>query len=434
METLRTFNSPKKTFAVVASAIALTFTLFPTSAGASETALNMGSAATYGVLASSTITNATASAVSGTAGGDVGVGGGTAPTGVITYSGSQVLGLASLNALTAAGSALADNHGGTAQGVQLGGLTLLAGAYTGGTFENNGILTLDGGGNSNAVFIFRAASTVVTGVNSSVALINGAQACNVFWQVGSSATLGVGTTMAGHVIAQASISTGASSIVNGQLIAVTGAVTLGGTTIINNSCSTPVTPVTPNTSTIPDVPTPVILPATVVPVATVVAPLPATLNVIKLVVNTHGGKSLASAFSILVKQGAVDISGPQTGIGGVGRTYTLPAGTYSLSEIAANGYRGEWSGPITAGGSIVLTPGENVTVTRTNYDMKASGFMPTPVATPDPATTTPPPVTKTTTGGKLPNTSTPWNNFLLIGAGLLVVGAIGIKTRKVLVK
>jgi len=426
MQTLRSFNSPKKTFAVVASTIALIFTLFPTSAGAAETALNMGSAATYGVLASSTITNATASTVSGTAGGDVGVGGGTAPTGVITYSGSQVLGLASLTALTAAGSALADNHAGTAQGVQLGGLTLPAGAYTGGTFENNGILTLDGGGNSSAVFIFRSASTVVTGVNSSVALINGAQACNVFWQVGSSATLGVGSTMAGHVIAQASISTGASTIVNGQLIAVTAAVTLGGTTIINNSCTTPVTPVAPVAT---------VAPTTITPVATAVAADPATLHVIKLVVNTHGRSSVASSFLILVKRGNVDVTGPQPGIGGAGRTYTLPAGTYSLSEIAADGYRGEWSGPITSGGSITLTSGENVTVTRTNYDMKASGFMPTPVSTPDPVVTkTPPPITKTTTGGKLPNTSTPWNNFLLLGGGLLVVGALGIKARKVLVK
>ena len=232
--------------------LAFGFTYFPAPVSAAETPLSMGSAASYGVLASAAITSATPSTVTGTAGGDIGVGGATAPTGSITASGVQILGGSSLTALTAASTALASNRGGTPTAVELGaGRSITPGAYYGGTLEVNGTLTLNGGGDANAVFIFRAASTLVTGVSSSVLLINGTQACNVFWQVGSSATLGQGSTMVGHVIAQASISTGPASSVDGQLLAIAGAVTLGGTTIVNNACLPPpvVTPVVPPVAT-----------------------------------------------------------------------------------------------------------------------------------------------------------------------------------------
>jgi hypothetical protein len=238
----------------VGAIIALGFGMISTSAQAVESPLSMGTASTYGVLASAAITSATPSTVTGTAGGDIGVGGATAHTGSITYSGTEVLGGSSLTALTAASGALADNRGGTSTVTELGGRTLIPGAYTNGTLGITGTLTLDGGGASNSVFIFRAASTLITAVGSSVVLTNGAQACNVFWQVGSSATLGASSTMVGHVIAQASISTGASSNVNGQLIGITGAVTLGGTTIVNNSCSTPTPTATPAASSTPEAP------------------------------------------------------------------------------------------------------------------------------------------------------------------------------------
>ena len=106
----------------------------------------------------------------------------------------------------------------------------------------------DGQGDPASVFIFRAASTLVTGVSSTVKLINGARACNVYWQLGSAATLGTNSKMSGHVIAQSSISTGAGTSVAGQLIAISGSVTLGGTTIANNGCLPTPNILTPSTA------------------------------------------------------------------------------------------------------------------------------------------------------------------------------------------
>jgi hypothetical protein len=201
-----------KKILTVGSVIALCIAVFPNIASAAQAPLSLATASTYGVLASSTITNATASAVTGTAGGNVGVSGGTAPTGTITYSGAQILAGTSVAAMTSASTALTDNRAGTTTVVELGGgRTITPGAYAAGTLTINGVLTLDGQGDSSAVFIFRSAATLITGTSSSVLLTNGAQACNVYWQVESSATLGASSTIAGHVIALASISTGLAS-------------------------------------------------------------------------------------------------------------------------------------------------------------------------------------------------------------------------------
>jgi hypothetical protein len=302
------------------------------------------------------------------------------------------------------------------------------GAYTGGTFEINGALTLDAQGDSSAVFIFRAASTLTTGAASSVLLTGGAQACNIYWQVGSSATLGAGSTMVGHVIALASISTGLSSTVNGQLIATTGAVTLGGTTITNTACVTPV----------------VIPPVVVVPTAVVAAPSTTalvvetgTVNIIKIVENRYNGTKVASDFYIRIEHLGVEIAGsPSIGLGYPGKPIVLPVGTYLFSELATDGYRGAWTGDITYGGKVVVTKGVNLTVTRTNYDavnlpVAIATATPTPTATPS-STPTPEPTTET--GGVLPDTATPIGNAALLGAVLVAIGAIGFTSRKSLVK
>ncbi|KAJ9648090.1 hypothetical protein H2199_001867 [Coniosporium tulheliwenetii] len=99
-------------------------------------------------------------------------------------------------------------------GQDLGGMTLSGGVYN---FASSGgltgILTLDGQGNPNTLFVFQFGSTLTTASASSVVLINGAQACNVFWQVGSSATLGTTTNFAGNILAYASITGNAASTV-----------------------------------------------------------------------------------------------------------------------------------------------------------------------------------------------------------------------------
>ena len=99
-----------------------------------------------------------------------------------------------------------------------------------------GTLTLDAENNPDAVFIFQAGSTLTTASSSVVAMINGAQACNVFWQVGSSATFGTASDFTGHVFALTSITATTGATFHGQLLARNGAVTLDTNTIVNDKC------------------------------------------------------------------------------------------------------------------------------------------------------------------------------------------------------
>lgn len=417
-----TLKRKAKRAVILGSVIAVGFALLPGTASALEAPLSLATASTYGVIANTAVTTATPSNITGSAGANIGVGVGGAPTGTLSTSGVVTVGGAALTALVSASSALADVRSGTSTLTELGSRTLVAGAYTGGELAVNGTLTLDGAGSADSVFIFRAASTLTTGVSSSVVLINGAQACNVYWQVGSAATLGTSSTMAGHVIAQALISTGASSVVNGQLISVTGAVTLGGTTIVNNGCTSAPVVVTP----------PVVTSAEIVPV---VEPAPAivttgTLRIVKRVMNVFGGQATASSFIIHVRQSGVEVAGsPASAVEGEGRTYILAPGNYILSEERTNGYRGLWSGNISTGGSITLVAGQDLTVVRTNYDMNPTDdatevVIPTPTATPEP----------TVDGGKLPDTSSPWWNLLLLGGGLVALSGVGFTSRKFITK
>jgi hypothetical protein len=128
-------------------------------------------------------------------------------------------------------------------GVELGGTTKTDGIYdsAAGTFGITGTLTLDAQGDPNAVFIFKAASNLITASASSVNLVNGAQSCNVFWQVGSSATLGTNSTLRGNVMALASITVTTGVTVDGRTLARTAAVTLDSNMITRSTCAqTPV--------------------------------------------------------------------------------------------------------------------------------------------------------------------------------------------------
>ena len=126
-------------------------------------------------------------------------------------------------------------------GVQLGGTTQLPGVYRSpGTFQITGQLRLDAQGDPNAVFIFQTGpggSTLITAANSSVLLLNGAQACNVFWQVASSATLGTNSTFIGNIFALTSISATTGATVQGRLLARNGSVTLDTNTITRPTCA-----------------------------------------------------------------------------------------------------------------------------------------------------------------------------------------------------
>jgi Ice-binding-like len=125
---------------------------------------------------------------------------------------------------------------------ELAGQTLVAGVYTSasGTFGMTGTLTLDGANNADSVFIFQTGTTLTTGGTGNVNLINGAQACNVFWKVGSAATLGADSTFVGTILAHDDISLGDGVTVNGRLLSGAqgsgaGAVTLSHDTITQPS-------------------------------------------------------------------------------------------------------------------------------------------------------------------------------------------------------
>jgi hypothetical protein len=127
----------------------------------------------------------------------------------------------------------------TATDTTLGGLTLVAGVYKAGgaTLDLTGTLTLDGKSDPNAVWIFQATSDLVTASSSTVRVINGGKACNVFWQVTSSATLGSGSTFVGTIMALTSITMASGVTVNGRALARNGEVTLINDTITRSTCS-----------------------------------------------------------------------------------------------------------------------------------------------------------------------------------------------------
>ena len=200
----------------------------------------MGSVNTYGILAGSTVTCAGAP---GTINADVGVSPGSTTTGFPPCTITGAIHLADAVAGTAQGdlTTLYNQLAGMACGTtvtpaDLGGRTLAPGVYCAATSMGvTGVVTLDGQGDPNAVFVFQIGSTLTTGTISEVALIGGAQAKNVWWQVGSSATLGTGTTFRGNIVALTSISLVDNATMIGRALARNGAVSLG----TNNSITLP---------------------------------------------------------------------------------------------------------------------------------------------------------------------------------------------------
>ncbi len=139
-------------------------------------------------------------------------------------------------------------------GVDLGGLTLSPGAYGYSTSAQlTGQLTLDAHGDPSAQFVFVIGSTLTTASASSVVLTNGASPCNVFWKIGSSATLGTGTAFEGNVMALTSISLNSGVTVLGRVLARSGAVTLINDVLTAPQCATETTPTPTETTTPPAV-------------------------------------------------------------------------------------------------------------------------------------------------------------------------------------
>jgi hypothetical protein len=146
--------------------------------------------------------------------------------------------------LTAAYTSLAALPCAATIGPDLTGLTLTQGVYcvSAGPSNLTGTLTLNGQGNPSAVFVFQMASTLITSPGSTVLLTNSANACSAEWQVSSSATIDVGTTFVGNILALTSITMNSGANLTGRALARNGAVTLNTNNVSFAACGAPVAP------------------------------------------------------------------------------------------------------------------------------------------------------------------------------------------------
>ena len=250
---------------LLSAGIAVTLAIGMLAAGRTANAagpapVGLGTAAPFAVLAGTAVTNTGPTTITG----DLGIHPGTAaavtgfPPGIVngTIHAADAVALQAKSDLVIAYDDAAGRTPVTVvAGGTLGGQTLVAGVYNAGgfTLDLTGTLTLDGQNDPNSVWIFQATSDLITASTSSVAFINGAQPCNVFWQVTSSATLESGSSFVGTILALTSITMNSGATMNGRALARNGNVTLINDTITRSTCSTPTPAATPATPT-PQVP------------------------------------------------------------------------------------------------------------------------------------------------------------------------------------
>ncbi len=394
----------------------------PSTCKGAETSVNLRSASNFAVLAGSTITNTGASKITG----DVGLYPGTSYTGSASvimngtvYLANTVASVAKTDLTTAYNDA-AGRSNVTRISTELGGSILTPGVYDSadGKFQITGTLTLDAQGDPNAVFIFKTASTLITAVGSDINLINDATSCQVFWKVGSSATLGANSNFVGSILALTSITANNSANIEGQLLARNGAVTLENNTITKAICQ--------------DI------------------QLPAILHVIVNVINDNGGTAVVNDFTVYVKTSGNDVdTSPLQGVSSPGTTYNLPASTYVVTQDIFTGYTTTYTGDSDSSGNVILLPGDEKTVIITNNDNPVET---TPVVIPsttvedelpktiegelpkivvianndNPVGTTPVVITSTVVGGQLPKTGSNIYIIAILGTILILVGITGV--------
>ncbi|HET6570999.1 MAG TPA: ice-binding family protein [Solirubrobacterales bacterium] len=237
----------KRGFAGVLLAAALAFAALPAFAEAAP--VDLATASPFVVLGGSTVTNTGPSVLNG----DLGVSPGTSLPGFgspavvngAVHNNDAVAAQAQSDVTTAynvaAGTPVLPAN--DLSGTDLGGLVLAPGAYRyTSSAQLTGALTLDANGDPNAQFVFEIASTLTTASASSVVLVNGASPCNVYWQVGSSATLGSTTAFAGNLIALTDVSLNDGAAVLGRVFARNGQVSLIDNVLTRPLCETGSTP------------------------------------------------------------------------------------------------------------------------------------------------------------------------------------------------
>ena len=239
------------------SAASISLLRVPTTSA--QSGVPQGTTTTYGVLAASAVTSTGLSVING----DLGVSPGTAitgfPPGVVvgaTHAGDPVAAQAQADANVEYAYLAGLPCGTNLSGVDLGGKVLTPGVYC---FDSSaqltGTLILDAQGSCDSLFVFQTGSTLTTSVASSVEVINNPCAINcrgggnVFWQVGSSATIGTGSQFVGHIVANTSVTLNFGASVAGNVIALTGAVTMDTNNV--SACGSNVPPPTPTPTPTP---------------------------------------------------------------------------------------------------------------------------------------------------------------------------------------
>jgi hypothetical protein len=229
---------------IASLAVALIAALALAAGSRAATSVGLGTANSFAVLAGAGVTNTGPSVING----DLGTsptpavtGFGGAPNGTVngaTYQADALAGQAQADLITAYNDAAGQGPVNTLP-TELGGQTLTPGVYDSesGVFGITGTLTLNGQGNPDAVFIFKTTTTLISASASQVLMINGAQSCNLFWQVGSSATLGTGSAFAGNILALESIELNSGVTVLGRLLARNASVTLINDTVTRADCA-----------------------------------------------------------------------------------------------------------------------------------------------------------------------------------------------------
>ena len=238
----RSSATPRMGATLVAVTTAALLILGSAASAAIVPTVPLGTLTGYVVLGGTTVTNTGSSVLNG----NLGLSPGTSitgfPPGLVNGTVDNANGPA-LQAQTDLTAAYVDAAGRgltAATTAELGNLTFVGGVYAGpnkSALTLTGPLTLDGGGDPNSVFIFQTDSTLTTASASSVNLINGAQECNVFWLVGSSATLGTNSSFIGTILALTSITVTTNVTVHGRALARNGAVTLDSDVFTLPTCN-----------------------------------------------------------------------------------------------------------------------------------------------------------------------------------------------------
>lgn len=338
-----TKNSVFTGFVLSVMLVTLCFT-GPSAQAASSPSL--GTAATYSILAGSEVTNTGASTVSGNVGISPGIGAAPHYSGFGTVTLGGVINDANAAAATAqadkdlAYAALDVNacgaDGGTDYGAiikSLNGLTLSPGVYCANQFNLSGTLTLNGP--STGVWIFKSAGSLVItgGAAANVVFTGGGLPCNVWWRVVSTASFDAGSSLAGNILADTSITMAAGASLNGRALARTAEVTLSSNSITAPTCAA---------------------------ASTGSSNLSGTINVVKLVINDNGGTDTIADFPLFINNMPI-VSGA---------TSTLPSGvTYTVNETSNASYVQSFSGDCDADGRMVLSSSEHLFCVITNDDI-----------------------------------------------------------------